>query len=53
MTTTGSERGLLRDTVDLLTVVMSIPLAILVVGTPIALAIAILLWIGRFARSLF
>jgi hypothetical protein len=53
MTTTRSEPGLLRNTVDLLAVVLSIPLAILVVGTPIALTLALLLWIGRFARSLF
>jgi hypothetical protein len=53
MTTTGSERAFLRNAVDLLAVVVSVPLAILVVGTPIALAIALLLWIGRFARGLF
>jgi hypothetical protein len=53
MTPTRSERHLLRNAVDLLAAVLSVPLAVLVVGTPIALAIAVLLWIGRFARSLF
>ena len=53
MSTARSERGLLRNAVDLLAVVLSVPLAILVVGTPVALGIALLLWIGRFARSLF
>jgi hypothetical protein len=53
MTTTRSARTLLGDSVNLLAVVLSVPLAILMVGTPIALAIALLLWMGRFARSLF
>lgn len=43
----------LTDSVALLAVVWSIPLAVLVVGTPIALAITLVLWFGRFALSAF
>ena len=41
----------LRDAIQLLGVVMSVPIAILVVGAPIALAIAALLWIARMVRA--
>jgi hypothetical protein len=41
------------DVVHLLGLVLSVPLAVLVVGTPIALTIALLLWLGRFALSAF
>lgn len=39
------------DGVRLLGVVLSVPLAVLVVGAPIALALALLLWLGRLALS--
>jgi hypothetical protein len=39
----------LMDGVMLLGVVWSLPLAALVVGTPVALAIIFLLWLGRLA----
>lgn len=39
----------LTDSVELLLVVWSIPLVMLLVGTPIALAIALLLRLGRLA----
>jgi hypothetical protein len=40
-----------KDAVILLGVVWSIPVAVLVVGTPVALAIASLLWLVRIALS--
>ena len=43
----------LLDGVMLLGVVWSVPVAILVVGTPVALAIAFLLWLVRLARGAF
>ena len=43
----------LTDSVALLAVVWSIPLAVLLVGAPIALAITLVLWLGRFALSAF
>ncbi len=43
----------LTDSVELLGLVWSIPLAMLLVGTPIALTIALLLWLGRLALSGF
>jgi hypothetical protein len=43
----------LMDGVMLLGVVWSIPVAVLVVGTPVALAIAFLLWLVRFALRAF
>lgn len=43
----------LADSVALLAVVWSIPLAVLVVGAPIALAITLALWLGRFALGAF
>ena len=46
-------KTVLTDSVELLGLVWSIPLAILLVGTPIALAIALLLWLGRLALSGF
>ena len=39
----------LMDGVRLLGVVWSLPVAVLVVGTPVALAIAFLLWLVRLA----
>jgi hypothetical protein len=39
----------LVDAIQLLGVVLSVPIAILLVGTPIALAIALLLWLVRLA----
>ena len=41
----------LTDSVGLLGLVWSIPLAMALVGTPIALAIALLLWLCRLAFS--
>ena len=46
-------KTLLTDSVELLGLVWSIPLAMLLVGTPIALAIALLLWLGRLALGGF
>jgi hypothetical protein len=43
----------LKDAVTLLGVVWSIPVAVLVVGTPVALAIASLLWLVRIGLSAF
>lgn len=43
----------LKDAVLLLGVVWSLPVAVLVVGTPIALAIAFLLWLVRLALGAF
>lgn len=43
----------LMDSVELLALVWSIPLAMLLVGAPIALAIALLVWLGRLALSAF
>jgi len=37
----------LRDVLLLLAVVLSIPFVILAVGMPVALAVHLLLWIGR------
>lgn len=41
------------DVVHLLGIVLSVPAAILLVGTPIALTIALLLWLGRLALRVF
>ena len=35
------------DAIQLLGVVLSVPIAILLVGAPVALAIALLLWLAR------
>jgi hypothetical protein len=43
----------LMDGVMLLGIVWSIPVAVLVVGTPVALAIAFLLWLVRLALDAF
>jgi hypothetical protein len=43
----------LTDGVLLLGVVWSLPVAVLVVGTPVALAIAFLLWLVRLALGAF
>ena len=37
----------LMDAIQLLGVVLSVPVAILLVGAPVALAIALLLWLAR------
>jgi hypothetical protein len=39
--------------IELLAVIWSIPFIILVIGIPIALAAALLAWVGRLAVSLF
>lgn len=46
-------RTVLTDAVDLLAVAWSVPFAVLLVGTPIALTIALLLWLGRLALGAF
>lgn len=43
----------LMDGVSLLGVVWSLPVAVLVVGTPVALVIAFMLWLVRLALSAF
>lgn len=53
MTTTGRWRRALADTAALLGVVWMVPVGILLVGAPIALGIALLLWLGRLARGAF
>lgn len=46
-------RTALADAVALIAVVWSIPLAVLLVGAPIALAITLALWLGRSALGAF
>jgi hypothetical protein len=41
----------LMDAIHLLGVALSVPVAVLLVGAPVALAIALLLWIGRMVRA--
>lgn len=40
-------RTVMTDALSLVAVAWSVPLVVLVVGTPIALAIVLLLWVGR------
>ena len=37
------------DTVQLLGLAVSVPIAILIIGAPIALVVALLLWLARMA----
>jgi hypothetical protein len=53
MTTSGRWRSALAEAGALLGVVWMVPVGILLVGAPIALAIALLLWLGRLARGAF
>lgn len=53
MTTLSSERTWLREALALLAVVWTVPFAIILVGAPVALVIALLLWLARLARSAF
>jgi len=53
MTTTARWRAGLADAAALLAVVWVIPVGILLAGAPVALAIALLLWIARLARGAF
>jgi hypothetical protein len=46
-------RTALMDVVEMLGVVWSLPLVVLLVGGPIALTIALLLWLGRLALGAF
>ncbi len=46
-------RTAIADSVDLLAIVWSIPLVMAVVGTPVVLTIALLLWLARLASSAF
>lgn len=45
--------GMVKDAAALLALVFFIPFAILLVGTPVALLIALLLWLGRMASGAF
>lgn len=45
--------GILKDAAALLALVVFIPFAILLIGTPVALFIALLLWLGRLAIGAF
>lgn len=45
--------GILKDAAALLALVFFIPFAILLVGTPVALVIMFLLWVGRMAAGAF
>ncbi len=40
---------MLLDVIQLVGLVLSVPIAILLVGSPVALAIALLLWLARLA----
>jgi len=46
-----SLRGSLAGAAELLAVVLLVPVAILAIGTPIALVIAGCLWLARLARA--
>lgn len=48
-----SVRGVLVDGGDLIVLTWALPVAVLVVGTPIALAITGGLWLGRWAMNAF
>jgi hypothetical protein len=41
----------LMDAIHLLGMALSVPIAVLLVGAPVALAIALLLWIARMVRA--
>ena len=45
--------GIVKDGAALLALVFFIPFAILLVGTPVALVIALLLWLARLAFGSF
>ena len=49
----GRWRAVLVDVVGLFAVVWSIPLAVLLVGTPIVLTVVLMLWLGRLALGAF
>ena len=51
--TTPGWRTALTDGVALLALAWTIPFAILLVGAPVALTIALLLWVGRLALNAF
>jgi hypothetical protein len=51
MTTTGRWRAGFADAAALLGVVWMVPLGMLLVGAPVALAIALVLWLARLARG--
>jgi hypothetical protein len=51
--TLWSWRIILADGVALLALAWTIPFAILLVGTPVALTLALLLWIGRLTLNAF
>jgi hypothetical protein len=51
MTTTGRWRSALADAAALLGVVWMVPVGILLVGAPVVLVVALLLWLGRLARA--
>lgn len=45
--------GILKDAAALLGLVIVIPFAILLIGTPVALVIALLLWLARLTFGAF
>jgi len=53
MTTAERWRTGLADAAALLAVVWVVPAGILLVGAPVALVIALLLWVGRLVRGAF
>ena len=53
MTTTSRWRNAVADALRLLAVIWVIPVAILAVGAPVALAGALAVWIGRLVRHAF
>jgi hypothetical protein len=50
MTTRRSTTAIM-DAVQLLGLALSVPIAILLVGAPVALAIALLLWVARMVGT--
>jgi len=49
----GRWRTVLADGLSLLALAWTIPFAILLVGTPVALTIVLVLWLGRLTLSAF
>lgn len=53
MTTTWRWSRLLTDGLEVLGVVWALPVAILVIGAPVALALALVVWLGRMGLRAF
>ena len=51
MNRTGRWRGALGDVLALVAVVWTVPVAIVLIGAPVALTIAALLWVARLVRG--